>query len=172
MDGKAGIANHVWEIEELLALIDYNAAMVDVRNLVSVILVLACTGCLTNVRPTVLGQALDATTGRPVPSLVVTVHSVSSLTSGPPVRTTSNRDGKFVCTGVHSPQIWMGYLIVYQVRLHRDEYQEAVYDFNYTVQGGLFGDRKQIGQILLYPRFRKEGSNTMPSTIQLFQTER
>jgi hypothetical protein len=47
------------------------------RKLLPMILLPACSGCLTNVRPTVVGQVLDAHTGRPVPGVAVSIHSVT-----------------------------------------------------------------------------------------------
>jgi 5-hydroxyisourate hydrolase-like protein (transthyretin family) len=141
--------------------------MGPLRNLVWVILLSACTGCLTNVRPTVVGQVVDAKTGRPVPRVAVSVHfdMGSSHPSEALARATSRGDGTFTCPGFHSIQIWSGYLEAYQVRFHRDDYNDSVYDFEYEAKLGVFGDRMRIGQIVLHPRSPDDASKNLPPAI-------
>ncbi|HEY2584293.1 MAG TPA: carboxypeptidase-like regulatory domain-containing protein [Tepidisphaeraceae bacterium] len=128
--------------------------MPALRTLLPAILLLACAGCLTNVRPTVAGQIVDADTARPVPGVAVSIHSVTSSTqpSEPLARTTSDADGKFACPGSQTLDIWWGYSKSYRMRFHRDGYDDAVYDFEYEVHFGTFGDRKPIGPIRMHPR--------------------
>lgn len=125
--------------------------MAGVRNLGTLILLLACSGCLTNVRPTVVGQIVDADTGRPVSGVAISIHSITSFKPPEPLaRATSDTDGNFVCPGAHPLDIWWGYSEFYRVRFHRDGYADAVYDFTYEVHGGLAADRKAIGPIRMH----------------------
>jgi len=55
----------------------YNAAMPSVLTVLTASLLLVCSGCLTNIRPTVTGQVINATTGQLVPGVAVGVDDVS-----------------------------------------------------------------------------------------------
>jgi hypothetical protein len=88
----------------------------------------------------------------------------SAHLSEPLARVTSRGDGTFSCPGFHSIQIWSGYWEDYQVRFHRDDYTDAVYDFRYEAKLGLLGDQKRIGQIVLHPRGPDAASKNMRTT--------
>ncbi len=125
------------------------------------------TGGCFSIRPTVSGQIVNSMKQYPEPVEVVWGVIVSVHETGNPAAlasTTSDTEGKFSCKGESGFPLMMHPDQHYQVRFHRDDYNDAVYDFSYHI-GGPFSwlDQKRIGRIQLRPHWA-DAPSSAPSS--------
>lgn len=154
--------------------------MVAIRIVVAGTFLLGGCGCATE-RPTVTGKVIDERTGKGVLGAIVSIRELHD--HGIPIKSSNNSPRKpeydvtespeaLVCTITH----WDGSFTCegqsffigrnensFRVHVHRDDYNDSIYDFNHVGGVGLSLDRKDIGQIVIRSRSSPETSVHGPS---------
>jgi hypothetical protein len=141
------------------------------RLLLPLVALFAFSGGCSGIRPTVSGQIVNSMREdleEPIEGVIASVHRSESPEAL--VCAISDSKGNFSCKGFSGFPLLMMSDENYRVRFHRDDYNDAVYDFSYH-RGGWFSwlDQKRLGQIRLRPHWADAltvSPSSMPSVAK------